>query len=474
MNPADQQEGTSRWLVIETEQERRVFVFRPKDDHTIVVGSERGAHFQVRGAASLCFYVERAEDRLQLVPAYVGNLRLNSHRVTERVPLPQNGIVEFGEFRLHLTVQEVPPQHDDVTASFPVSPKTSASVGDKQYDDAMATRVAVFESQSDVHGLPTTATEGPSRPAEATGTAAIEFAQTEEVPVSLTAHVEPRSLEGASNCCPSLEDDHPALATQIMGSPSGFEDELPPRSASTTLDTGSDRTEGIPFQEFVPSTGKSTAVQPGVSTGLSTKGSGGTVPPVLKENSQREAAQPGTTALAGIRSSMNRLGTWAQTRPVFAIGGGVAGALILGLAIGGVSKVLSPPLSTAAKTPSVATSMKSTSPESKEVAEPVSSKDKSELVAARDTDEVAKSSGDVKADAETHAAEEKTHADEVNRAVEHLVAGRDDEAAHAYQSIAQTKYATEQLKRMSELMQKRTNAQQKKKPAAHQVPELYR
>jgi hypothetical protein len=203
------------------------------------------------------------------------------------------------------------------------------------------------------------------------------------------------------------------------------------------------------------------------------------------------------SARGRLRSHIDRFGSWAKRKPGLAIGGGITGALLMGLAIGGISRALSPteetkPQSSAVSSPQdsatepAATEGQRTQPtnevpkpdpikdaaigpvEQKEEPKPKSPHSKP------NGDADAEAEAEAKAKAEARAAEEKAHAEDVNRAVQHLVAGRDDEAAHAYQSLAQTKYASQQLERMSELLQKRTQARHNKKPAAHQVPELYR
>src|SRR5690606_5515908 len=144
-------------------------------------------------------------------------------------------------------------------------------------------------------------------------------------------------------------------------------------------------------------------------------------------------ARPSLVAQA--RAGLERFGTWAKEKPVLAIGGGVSLALIIGLAVGGVSNALSGPEPGSESKPTAAASANPTSesdapsPESqlprdegqKQGDEPPVPEATEEPKPSPQADEGAPKKTDKervaeeKAAAEAKAAEEKAHADEVNR-----------------------------------------------------------
>lgn len=490
----------SRWLIIETDVLRRVFVFKSGDEHTVVVGGTSTAHFHIRDTSPLCFYVERTGEQLRLVPGYVGNLRLNSQRVLESAPLPENSVVEFGRHRLQLSIRQVPPGQDDDTVFVPITPPPSA-LGEEQeeHDDGLVTRVASFDPNSQADEIPTAAITAPKTRNDT------------PAPVSDIPRVG-GSILGTSY--PEFDEEDPALVTQLMGSIPDFEENYPgyepsasavsapespaspsPPPSSNSPDTNTDRTEGIAFQDFVPPSGKSHAFVPNrVPPDISAS------PPRDDETSALELAPMATTeAKPGLHSpvvkkisgELERFGLWAKEKPLVAVGGGITCALLIGLAIGGISRAVSEatessttdqkplpaastPTAKTAPEPALAQVEGDTIPRVQAAKAPLEQAHENTDESEGEADSPEAEQARAEARAEARAAEEKAHSAQVNRAVEHLIAGRDDEAAHAYQSVAQSNFASIELKRISDLMERRRSAGHKKKPGSHEIPDLYR
>ncbi len=475
------------WLILKNEEQERVFLFEEEGDHVVRVGGGASADFRIAEASPLCFYITRQASQLILVPSYARDLRLNANKIVDVITLPASGVIEFSTHRLDLTVQGFAPDdgsmRDDTTASVELEDETTVLAFNE--DLVTSAVVAPIFDQNEEPQTELLRIEADSA-APRQYTSSHQYskdAETLSAPLHFPASLpEPVPRVGGAILGPyTAHDEDPALVTQIIGSMPDFEsmeasaNQIGPASAKAerpviaaqtpqrleqqgeSTDAGlqplrpsqrilspkspsgepiTDKTEGIAFEDFVPHSGSRAAFE--------------------KPKQTEQLAAP-----SAVKKLLDRLGFLAKTRPALTVGGGLAAGLLVAFFVAGMTKVLAgseatqkaPAPSDPGAVQAVAPSgpVPSQVPQAPEPVAPPAANPPKLLQPEPDPNALATKPepGD---ENENENDEASAASAAIERALGHLMAGRESEAAAAYAKLAKQPDSSAEIKRLADML----------------------
>jgi hypothetical protein len=140
-------------IELSTHGTAKTFAFPPNEERALTVGSDERAELRVTGVgvAPVQFHLERRDGIVRLIPAYgLGDLRVNTARVSGPIQLEERNVIEFGDVRIDAIIldagQREPTSSDDVWSHQPARISEPPGEGD-------ATHVAMRAVTSTPNGI---------------------------------------------------------------------------------------------------------------------------------------------------------------------------------------------------------------------------------------------------------------------------------------------------------------------------------